>query len=178
MDKERTGGLNRDEKKALSLTASGMRQDNIVKEVGISRTTLWRLRNREEAKKYLEEQMERLMEAVPDIVGGVLEEIKSAGELRRWLLNDKNGGNKTKLQSSSDVLKYLDGVAKKEGDVLRAVGMYPSQSTSLVIQNIFQQVINTAIISPDVMKAIGPLMTKLAEGDGGQNSEIIEGEID
>ena len=156
------------------MRANGGTVRDIAAVAGVSPSSISRNLQSSAAKEIIERETQRLLEAVPDITGGSIKQIKVAAQIHQALTGgtDDNGdpvtipGDLTK----GEALDYLKIVSKRETDILKAVGVLASPVQSVVIQQIYNDH-RKATLTPDVLKALSGISQPDIE-----DAEIIGGE--
>lgn len=179
---------NKQEKLVIDALAVGKSTRKAGEIADVSQTTVMRIK--EDKQNEIEEQTERLMRAVPDIVDSISRDIKTSSiiskilsgdiimpayrvvdtedmnseeeelaletEQRHYNIERAEFLNKYPLMGLDKSLlsKFLDLSYKIKTDVLRAVGVYPSQSRSIFIENLIAAG-GKAVINPKVLNIVG-----------------------
>ena len=123
--------------------AVGESQSSIAGEIGLHRSQVSRFAKREDIKPFIEREQMKLVEAVPDAV----ENVK---ELVREMKNIPSKENKRRE------LSY-----KASQDVLKAVGIMPTQTQAPLVQNIYND--NRFLLSPVVIELLSKHGTQVLD---------------
>ncbi len=133
---------------ALEKIAAGRPTTAIAKDYSVDPSTISKLKKRNQ--EYIEKLALQLAETVaPKYVQRITTDICTAKKLSKYINNPKKNRNNTKLQNEQDILTFLRDTNKVGADIMRSLGIFPAQSPSLVIQNIYQDQRQQTVISPD-----------------------------
>ena len=189
---------------ALQRIATGEPLQSIGDDLGRDKSSLSRLAKKEESRKFIEEQSKRMLSSLPDIVEAreigvqivlklakyfageedhdaqeIIDRIKTTTTMKMLSRRDKKAMRQTLKENKTPALQLFEILSKQSSDYLRAVGILPSQSPSLFIQNIYQDN-RKQVFSPRVMEMIGKFGESLVHPDPGpkkitqpQNSEPL-----
>ncbi len=114
--------------------ACGESQNSVSKLVGVSQQQICRIANKEDIKRCIEEEKARLIDIVPDAVQNVKDLV-------------------TGMRNIPDhEIKQRELAYKATKDVLKSVGIFPSPSFNLNVNNDNRQ---QTVIQPEVMAIIG-----------------------
>lgn len=149
------GGMSdpRIRKKAAQLFAQGKTTQEVADALDCSYTTAYYFRV--DNKKIIEDQAQRYLDSLPDIVQHDIDEIKDyyliSKKLRETLMNVDKAGNKDLISSLQTYCNYID---KRITDIKRSIGMYSANSPGLVFQqlNVFNQ--QTTELSPIISQLL------------------------
>jgi len=136
--------------KAIKLLATGKPQDDIADSLNISQPSVSRIKqnNRDAIAK----ETERLISCLPDIIGQTIRDIELSNKLSLRL-----SGEDMVLSEAFDnpqfVKAFMELAYKKQSDVLRTLGIYPSASPSVFIETLIQS--RNTVINPLVLEALG-----------------------
>ncbi len=119
--------------KAIALLAEGeLKQSEIAVQTGVSQPTVSRLKNDDDVKRLIEDSQERLyVKSLEMVVNNTLNLIKKAGEI----LSDPD----LTPERIHECKTLLELAAKKETQIAQGAGLIPSKTSSIAIQNIFNQ---------------------------------------
>lgn len=151
--------LDSPEVKASVATAlvAGVHQRVIAESLGVSQSTISRLKDRGELKPYIEQAQMGLLESLPDAIGNIKHAIssyKNPGETVK--VRDKDGNEKVKTVVDEQLRDHGFRASLKMAE---SVGILPTNLQSQVIINILNQ--TETIIHPVVleyMKSKGDLI--------------------
>ncbi len=100
---------------------------------------------KKENLELIEQKAQELLKNLPDIVETAKHNINISKRISQNIANSKDHELIDKLKEVKDILQFKQLTNKLSADILRALGIFPAQSPSLVIQNIYldkrQQVI-------------------------------------
>ena len=154
--------LNEDKQSAIQLSATGMPQDEIAKTLGVSQPTISRLQKANQ--EAIQKETERLMSSIPDIIAQTARDIKTADKLSKALAGEGDIEELSDLLRSDKTIltKFMELAYKKQSDVLRTAGIFPSTTQSIYVQNLFQNG-SQAIISPNILQVLGKHLKNVTE---------------
>jgi hypothetical protein len=178
------------------MAAQGKSQAEISKVIGgIGQTGVSRIVRKEENRKLIETETTKLLASLPDIVGQFDKNVKLSEKLLDWLNDpqdlyedviEKVDGVETtvrkvkfptRITDVKDAISFLTQAYKQKADMLKALGVFPSQNLSMFIQNIYndnsQQVLN-----PKVFEAFGSMFANTTEEEDEADIIDIEPEED
>lgn len=147
------------------MRANGDTFEEIGKEVGLSKAQAYQVLSKKEAKEIIERESNRLMEALPDITANSITQIKTAQSIHNAIRdNSPLPGTFTKTIPTKDgseivpdvalAIKYSEMAAKREKDILQAMGILATPNQSTIVQNIYND--NRQIgLDQSVIKALG-----------------------
>lgn len=160
------------ENKAVKMLATGKPQSEIAETLGVSQSTISRLK--ENKKEVIEKEIEKFIKSLPDITEQMLEDIRTTGKISKVLSGELSEETLPKILLENPGLlgRFMELSYKKQSDMLRALGVYPSNQPSVFVQNIFQSGSNV-VISPNVLQILGKHLAKSLADD----EEIIEAEV-
>jgi hypothetical protein len=143
------------------MAAQGMTQQAIADTVGLHPSNVSRKINKAEIRAMVEAESQRLtLEAAALISNNSIKKMRQAGKIlddreqpAQWAEDLK--GRKYKVNQLNDDDRLILQLADKtEHRIGQAIGMLPSQSASLYIQNLYNGPVTLAIL-PNVALALG-----------------------
>lgn len=158
--KRRKKTTKKQEKKVVDTLAVGKSTRKAAEVAKVSQTTVMRIK--EEKQDEIEVQTRRLMKAMPDIVDSIARDIKTSDLLSKVLSGEKGMDKIPKLLMADKAIltKFMDLSYKMKTDVLRAIGIFPSQSRSIFIENLIASG-GKAVINPKVLHVVGEHLKSL-----------------
>lgn len=159
----------KDETKAVKLLAQGKSEKEVAIEVGKSQATISRLKsNKREA---IEAEISRFISTLPDITQQIMDDIKTSGKFSKVFSGEVDIEDLPQFLIENPILikQFMELSYKKQADMLRALGVYPSTTPSIFVQNVFHSGSNV-VISPAIMTILGEHLKKNLD-------PIIEAEI-
>ncbi len=144
--------LARGESKTVIARATGMDQGNIYKFEATH-------------KEFIAKETEKLMSALPQITDQTIRDIRTADHISKVMAKEESALElAAPLQEAPAMIAFMKEAYRKQSDVLKAIGIYPTNTTNNYIQqNFFQQ--NTVMISPQVMGVLGKYMQDIYEAE-------------
>jgi transcriptional regulator with XRE-family HTH domain len=129
----------------------------VAKATGVSQSTVSRLKRSK--KEEIEAQAARLIDVLPDIIGDIKRDIKTSTTLSKLFAGETEIEDMPLLLGAEPAVltKFMDLNYKMKSDVLKALGVLPSNAQSVFIQNLYQGD-GSSIISDKVMNIIGAKM--------------------
>ena len=149
------------------LAAQGKPQAEIAKKVGLGQTGVSRVVRKEENRKIIEQETTKLLASLPEIVNQFENNVDISKKLLDWISNpqyetDKDGNKSllcpTLITDPKDAIAFLNGAYKQKSDMLKALGVFPSQNLSMFIQNIYEDN-RKQVLCPEVLKAFGDMFS-------------------
>ncbi len=104
---------------------------------------------KKENLELIEQKTQELLSNLPDIVETAKHDINISKRISKNIANSKDHELIDKLKEVKDILQFKQLTNKLSADILRALGIFPAQSPSLVIQNIYQDQRQQTVIPPD-----------------------------
>lgn len=176
------------------LAAQGKSQADIAKTVGgIGQTGVSRIVRKEENRKLIEVETTKLLSSLPEIVGQFDKNVALCEKLLDWLNNPTDLYEEveeeveidgevvltkvrkikypTRITDTKDAIAFLTQAYKQKSDVLKALGVFPSQNLSMFIQNIYNDN-SKQVLNPEVFKALGSMFDNVNDED--EEADIIE----
>jgi len=162
------------------LAAQGKPQAEIAKKVGLGQTGVSRVVRKEENRKIIEKETTKLLSSLPEIVNQFEKNVDISKKLLDWISNPQyeegEDGKKTLLcptliTDPKDAIAFLNGAYKQKSDMLKALGVFPSQNLSMFIQNIYEDN-RKQVLCPEVLKAFGNMFSE--DEDNIEEAEIEE----
>lgn len=159
--------------KAIKLLAQGKSEAIVAESVGVSQPTISRLKHSK--KEQIEKEIERLITTLPDITGQLIDDIKISGKLSKVLSGELSPDSLAPflIENPSLLTKFMELSYRKHSDILKAVGVYPTNTSSIFIQNIFQAGSNVAI-SPNIMQILGEHLSESLKDEDIIDVEVTE----
>jgi hypothetical protein len=158
-----------EDKKAMELLIQGHSLNSASIATGISRHRVTVL-NKKHRDLIQTAHANLIEQGLAKAISRTVSEIDMAGHLQKVLKGEAE--NNTTLESVHDINEYLKRVDKKEEMLLKSVGISPSISPSIHVQNIFNDN-RTTTLSPVVSALIsGRLDELMADEDDADYEEI------
>lgn len=139
-------------KEVIERLAAGQNSIEISDMMDIPSSTIreFRRRNREEIEKRAAE----LIEVLPDIIDDAKQKIRLNRKLTNYIENPEKNSNDTALQKIPDILQFQYQVSKIQDNVLKSVGILPSQSPSFIFNQINQDNSKSVVVETQVLDLI------------------------
>jgi len=154
------------------LAVQGKSQAEIAKTIGnIGQTGVSRIIRKKENRKLIEKETTKLLSSLPEIVNQFEENVELSKTLMNYISTTGEEENPTKIKEIKDILSFLNLAYKQKSDMLKALGVFPSQNLSMFIQNIYNDN-RKQVLSPEVFKAFGSMFEDNDE-DSAEEAEII-----
>ncbi len=104
---------------------------------------------KKENLELIEQKTQELLSNLPDIVETAKHDINISKRISKNIANSKDHELIDKLKEVKDILQFKQLTNKLSADILRALGIFPAQSQSLVIQNLYQDQRQQTVITPE-----------------------------
>ena len=104
---------------------------------------------KKENQELIEQKAQELLKNLPDIVETAEHDIKISKRISQNIANCKDHELIDKLKEIKDILQFKQLTNKLSADILRTVGIFPAQSPSLFIQNIYNDNRTQTVITPE-----------------------------
>ncbi len=127
----------------ISERASGAKQQEIADNVGLDISTVCKFVNKEDVKSLIESEQARLIMALPDAVGNVIDLVQDFKGIKKRI-NTENAKEHDKF--------FIEMGYKATKDVLTINSVFPSHVTNQYITNLFNQTNN--VFPAPVMKLL------------------------
>ena len=164
---------------AIQMLGAGQSTRTVAKAIGKSQTAIVRLAQKNKDK--IESESSRLVAALPDIISNIVRDIKTSAKLSKIFSKTCKTDEEfeqlyatmpSMLAHDASVLKkFMELNQKTQTDVLRTLGVFPSNTQSVFIENLFQSG-SQAIIQPRVFNILAEHIKKSIES----GIEIVESE--
>jgi len=169
-------------KNVIQSLACGESQREISKKIGVTQAAISKFANKEGIKPLVEKEIEKLYEILPDIVEQLKRDIATADRISKAIAGDLPEEETRELTDRfgciSGALRFKESIYKQKSDVLKALGVYPSQAPSIAIQNIYQQETNEIFLEPVVQKVLNLKVDELVNYDKPENNETENKEVE
>ncbi len=139
---------------AITLLAQGKSEMEVADTVGVSQSTISRLKNAN--KDVIQKETEKLLSCLPDITNQIMRDLQTSDKVSKALAGEMGLEDLSAvLISNTKILaKFMELSYRQKADILKAIGIYPSNTDNTYIQkNYFSG--NTQVISPLVMQLLG-----------------------
>ncbi len=104
---------------------------------------------KKENRELIEQKAQELLSNLPDIVETAKHDINISKRISKNIANSKDHELIDKLKEIKDILQFKTITNKLSADILRSLGIFPAQSPSLLIQNIYQDNRQQNMIVPE-----------------------------
>lgn len=155
--------------------AGGKKPTELAEDFGVSKATIYHVLKKDRSREIIENETKKLLSLVPSITTQISEDLELSASLQRYL-KDPSAVNDTQLVENKDILDYLKLSYKKQQDVMKAVGIFPSNSTNVFIQQIYNDN-RKQVLSPDIFKALGGFFTNLSSSSEDFEEDYIDAEV-
>lgn len=143
--------VNNIKEKAIDMLSQGITSTEVAKQFGVSRNTVTKFKQRNKDK--IEEQAQKYLDALPDLVQHDINEINDYYEISQKLRTALKENTSTEnIKALQDYCGYID---KRITDIKKSVGLYSSNNPGLVFQqlNVFSN--KTSELAPIISKLLG-----------------------
>ena len=150
--------LSEEDKAIISVRSVKESQGDLAKEYGVSQSAISKMLSKKQQRDIVKCEMSKIVAALPDILGAQLDEIKVSHKLlAKYLHPELMNANDTSIDgidNLEDVLALRKLIQSDERELLKSMGILPTQTTNQYIQQIYNDNRNTAI-SKDVLRFMG-----------------------
>ncbi len=162
----------------INRLATNESSNQIAKDYDVSGQRIRQIRK--ENQELIEQKAQELLKNLPNIVETAKHDIDISKRISKIIANCKDDELIDKLKEVKDILGFKQLTNKLSADILRAFGIFPAQSPSLVIQNIYGDDNSQNItISPSYQKFIDfQVGQRQIEGKDTQHIDAKEDTID
>jgi hypothetical protein len=164
----------RDRQLALEV-CKGENVTDAARKFGLSPTGGSRALKKDRNRAIIKEETEKLLKLVPDITKQIRDDIEFSARLGEFMRDPSKypEAMNTILSDPKDMLKFQELAYKKQQDLMKAIGIFPSSSTNVFIQQIYND--NRAqVLSPEIFAALGGMFTAASEEEEDiEDAEII-----
>ncbi len=119
----------------INRLATNESSNQIAKDYDVSGQRIRQIRK--ENQELIEQKAQELLKNLPNIVETAKHDIDISKRISKIIANCKDDELIDKLKEVKDILGFKQLTNKLSADILRAFGIFPAQSPSLVIQNIY-----------------------------------------
>jgi hypothetical protein len=161
----------RDERIALEL-ASGRSTNEIAEQFDLTPNSVSRIAKKDRSREIIEQETKKLLGIVPSITDQLQSDIQLSQKLSRFLANpasEPSVATDTPFADTKEILEFQKQVYKKQQDVMKAVGIFPTNSTNIFIQQIYNDN-RKQVLSAEVFQALGGIFA----GQLGEDDEDVE----
>lgn len=154
--------------------ASGKQLDEIASEHSLTTTSVSRIAKKDRSREIIEQETKKLLGIVPDITEQLTQDIKLSHKLTRYLADPSSEPSvaTSAFGDTEEILKFQNLAYKKQQDVMKAVGIFPTNSTNIFIQQIYNDN-RKQVLSAEVFQALGGIFSQA----GNEAEDIEEAEI-
>lgn len=155
---------NKQKELAIKLLAQGKSENSIAETLEVSQSTISRFKSAN--ANLIKKETERLLSVLPDITDQLIRDLKTSDKLSKVLAGELPMDELSAILVSNVKVftKFMELSYKQKVDILKAIGVYPSNSdTSYIQQNFFNN--SQAIISPMVMTILGKFIKDSLDAD-------------
>lgn len=155
--------------------ASGKEPVVLAEEFGLSKSQVHSVLRKDRSREIIEEETKKLLSLVPEITEQVREDLQISKSLQTFLKNPSLAPEValSSFEDNKDILEFLKLSYKKQQDVMKAVGIFPSNSTNVFIQQIYNDN-RKQVLSPEIFKALGGFFTDLSAADNeAEEAEVL-----
>jgi transposase len=135
------------------MLSEGLPQSTVAEEFGIHRTTVSRWVNREEIRQWIDDQAEKYIESLPN----ALELSRNVLDISRVQTDNaitrSADGKIVSVDTEGIDQKILDSALREVDNIRKAVGITPSNSSSVVIGQLVMGN-NQNILAPNVQRLL------------------------
>lgn len=163
--------------------ARGEQANHIAERVGVHESTISRLKSKDESKRIIEAEQQKLLAALPDIVQSTKEELQTLALLSRHYAGLPAEGAEGVIERLSEsvteiegeaatggkfsqtttikkdaaaVMKYYQGGMRRMEKIMQSVGIFPSSSMpSVVFNQVYNDHRRQVAVNPTIIGAIG-----------------------
>jgi hypothetical protein len=160
------------DKKVVEEVLKGRKKGEIAKEFGLKQVST--ILKKDKSREIIERETRKLLDIVPDITSQLKRDIGLSGKISKFLSNPEEGNSGLEaFTDNSEMLEFQKLAYKKQQDIMKAAGIFPSNSTNIFVQQIYNDNRNL-VMSPEVFKVLGSLFN---DKDDCEDGEIIDAEI-
>jgi hypothetical protein len=164
----------RDERIALEL-AGGRSTNEIAEQFDLTPSSVSRIAKKDRSREIIEQETKKLLGIVPSITDQLQSDIQLSQKLSRFLANpasEPSVATNTPFTDTKEILEFQKQVYKKQQDVMKAVGIFPTNSTNIFIQQIYNDN-RKQVLSAEVFQALGGIFA----GQLGEDEDVEEAEV-
>lgn len=140
-------------RKATRMLSQGKSQSAVAEEIGCHRATVSRWVNRQEIREWIDKQAEKYIESLPNALALSKNVIDiSRQQTDKAVVRDEDGivvSVNTKFIDQ----RILDSALREADNIRKAVGITPSNSTSIVVGNLVMGD-QTNVLAPNVQRIL------------------------
>ncbi len=131
----------------INRLSTGESSNRIAKDYDVSGQRIRQIKK--ENRELIEQKAQELLKNLPDIVETAKHDINISKRISKNIANSKDHELIDKLKEIKDILQFKTITNKLSADILRSLGIFPAQSPSLLIQNIYQDNRQQNMIVPE-----------------------------
>ncbi len=149
-------------RKAARLLLEGKTVREVGRQTGVSRETVSRWKNREDIKEWIDSQAQKYIESLPEALA-VSKNILDIGkhQTENAITRDESG-EIVKVDSDKIDHRLVEAALKESEKVRQAVGITPSQATSVVIGQLVMGNQNN-VLMPNVQQLLDRQLTDILD---------------
>lgn len=140
------------QKEVVEKLAQGETMRSIAAELDCSPATILNFKRKNQ--ELIQKRAEELIEILPDIIEDTKQKIRTNRKLTQYIDNPLENVNTTALKEIPDILQFQKNVEKIQENVLKSVGILPSQSPSFIFNQINQDNSKSVVIEASIVDLI------------------------
>ena len=149
-------------RKAVRMIIEKKSQTEIAKVIGCNKATVSRWNNREDIKAWIDEQAQKYIESLPEALA-VSKNILDIGKYQTEnAVTRDESGDIVKVDSEKIDYRLVEAALKESEKIRQAVGITPSQSTSVVIGQLVMGDQNN-VLMPNVQQLLDRQLTDILD---------------
>lgn len=155
--------------------ASGKQVSEIAAEHSLTPAAISSIAKKKRSREIIEQETKKLLSIVPDITEQLVKDVQLSGKLTRYLADPSSEPDvaTSAFGDTEEILKFQNLAYKKQQDVMKAVGIFPTNSTNIFIQQIYNDN-RKQVLSAEVFQALGGIFSQTDnEAEDIEDAEII-----
>lgn len=155
--------------------AAGTSVKQVAEQFSLTPNRVSEIAKKDKSREIIERETKKLLDLVPGITSQLSSDLELSGRLSQFLRDPASEPSiaTSGFSETKEILEFQKQTYKKQQDVMKAVGIFPTNSTNIFIQQIYNDN-RKQVLSPEVFQALSGLFGKLGEDDEIEDAEFCE----
>jgi hypothetical protein len=139
----------------------GKTVQELAEEYAIEPQSVRNVLKKPRSREIIEQETKKLLGLVPEITQQLAADLKLGTRLTNMMVKPESEPElltQSMFAETKDVMDFLKLNYKKQQDIMKAMGIFPSNSTNVFIQQIYNDN-RKQVLSPEVFKALGGIFS-------------------
>jgi hypothetical protein len=148
-------------------------------EFALSPQSVSKVLKKPKSREIIESETKKLLGLVPEITEQLAADLKLGTRLTNMMVRPESEPEllaDSCFRDTKDVMDFLKLNYKKQQDIMKAMGIFPSNSTNVFIQQIYNDN-RKQVLSPEVFKALGGIFSSPEDQTEDETNQVEDAEI-